>query len=155
MKKTIVCLMVIGFFVSGCTGSFNVTRNIYKIHRSQENKWVDEVIFLAFAIIPVYGLGMLGDAVIFNTVEFWTGENPITVSINDSPDQDVIIERSARGVIAKDKFGAVLYTSIKDTEGGVSVYDGNKMPVQYFSPEKVKSERSRLSINLDRVHHTR
>ncbi len=78
MKKAIVCLMVIGFVVTGCTGSFNITKNIYDVHRSQENKWVDEVVFLAFVIIPVYGIGMLADGVIFKTVEFWTGKNPIT-----------------------------------------------------------------------------
>lgn len=147
MKKTIMCLMVIGFFVTGCTGSFNITRNLYDVHRSQENKWVDEVIFLAFAIAPVYGIGMLADGFVFNTIEFWTGKNPITVSMNDSSDKDIIMERSARGVVAKDKFGAMLYTSIKDAEGGVLVSDGDEMPVRYFSPEEVKSERSHFYLN--------
>ncbi|MBC2717933.1 MAG: DUF3332 family protein [Desulfobacteraceae bacterium] len=147
MKKMMVCLVIMGFVISGCTGSFNVTKNIYQIHRSQENQWVDEVVFLAFVIVPVYGIGMLADGVIFNTVEFWSGENPITVSMNDSSDEDVILERSAKGVVAKDKIGLVLYTSIKDAEGGVSVYDGDEMLVRYFSPEEVQSERSRLYLN--------
>ncbi len=57
------------------------------------------------------------------------------------------MERSARGVVAKDKTGSVLYTSIKDPEGGVSVYDGDEMLVRYFSPEDVQSEKSRLYLN--------
>lgn len=141
MKKMIVCLMVVGFFVSGCTGSFNVTRNIYKIHRSQENKWVDEVIFLAFAIIPVYGIGILADGVIFNSIEFWSGENPITASKSDYLNDDIVIERSAVGAVAKDKSGMVLYTSTKDANGGVAVYDANEKLVRYFSPEEVKSKK--------------
>jgi hypothetical protein len=28
-------------------------------------------------ILPVYGLCTLGDALIFNSIEFWGGENPI------------------------------------------------------------------------------
>ena len=30
-------------------------------------------------IIPVYGLATLGDALIFNTIEFWSGSNPVAV----------------------------------------------------------------------------
>jgi len=147
MKKSFICLMIIGFVFTGCTGSFNITKKIYNVHRSQDNKWVDEVIFLCFAIIPVYGLGMLADAAIFNTVEFWTGENPIKLSMNDSQDKDIIMERTARGVVAKDKTGSILYTSIKDPEGGVSVYNGDEILVQYFSPEEVQSEKSRSYLN--------
>lgn len=148
MKSIVMCLAIFVVLVSGCTGSFNVTKNIHKFHRTQENKWVDEAIFLGCALLPVYGLGMLGDAVIFNTVEFWSGKNPIKVSMSNSPDKDVILERSAEGVVAKDKFGSLLYTSTKDSEGGVSVYDGDKMLVRYFSPEEVQSKKSHFPMNF-------
>lgn len=147
MKKLIVCLMIVGLVVTGCTGSFNITKKLYDVHRSQENKWIDELIFLAFAIIPIYGLGMLGDAVIFNTIEFWSGKNPITVSMGDSPDQDVILERSAMGVVAKDRSGAVRYTAIKDPAGSVSVYDGKDNLVRYFPAEEVASGREQYAMN--------
>jgi hypothetical protein len=29
-------------------------------------------------IIPVYGIAYLGDIIIFNSIEFWGGENPIS-----------------------------------------------------------------------------
>lgn len=146
MKKAIVCLIVIGFVFTGCTGSFNLTKNIYKIHRSQE-KWMDEAIFLAFVIVPVYGIGMLCDGLLFNTIEFWTGNNPINLSMIDSTDKEIIMERTARGVVAKNKIGSVLYTSIKAPEGSVSVYDGDDILVRYFSPEEVQSNRSQFSLN--------
>ena len=146
MKKAIVCLIVIGFVFTGCTGSFNLTKNIYKIHRSQE-KWMDEAIFLAFVIFPVYGIGTLCDGLLFNTIEFWTGNNPIDLSMTDSPDEKIFMERTARGVVAKNKIGSVLYSSIKDPEGGVSVYDGDDRLVRYFSPEEVQSNRSQFSSN--------
>ena len=41
------------------------------------------------------------------------------------------------GVVAKDKTGAVLYTSMKDSSGGVSVYDSELNLVEYFSAEDV------------------
>jgi hypothetical protein len=33
--------------------------------------------FLILAWLPVYGLATLGDAVVFNSIEFWTGDNPV------------------------------------------------------------------------------
>ncbi len=42
------------------------------------NKFVNQGISFAFWWIPVYGLSLLGDIIIFNSIEFWTGTNPIS-----------------------------------------------------------------------------
>ena len=36
--------------------------------------------FIVFVWVPVYELATLGDALVFNSIEFWTGENPIDTS---------------------------------------------------------------------------
>ncbi len=36
-----------------------------------------ELVFLGLIIIPAYGLFSFGDAIIFNSIEFWGGSNPI------------------------------------------------------------------------------
>lgn len=76
MKK-IIALLLIAAMLSGCTGSFELTRKVYSFHRTIENKWVDEIVFLVFCYIPVYVIAILGDAIIFNSIEFWTCENPL------------------------------------------------------------------------------
>lgn len=63
---------------TGCFGSFSATRKLYTYNKSMGDKWVQEFVFLAFSIIPVYSIVAAGDALIFNSVEFWTGNNPIT-----------------------------------------------------------------------------
>ncbi len=40
-------------------------------------------------IIPVYGVAVLVDGVVLNTIEFWTGDNPITMGENDKDVQIV------------------------------------------------------------------
>lgn len=40
-----------------------------------ENKYVNELAFLGLHIVPVYPLFLVGDYIIFNSVEFWTGDN--------------------------------------------------------------------------------
>lgn len=75
-KKALVTALVV--MMSGCFGSFKATRNIYQFNKTvHPNEWVREGVFLGMVIIPVYGIATLLDAVIFNSVEFWTGHNPI------------------------------------------------------------------------------
>ncbi|MDR1939081.1 MAG: DUF3332 domain-containing protein [Tannerellaceae bacterium] len=42
------------------------------------DKWANELIFLIMCIIPVYEISVVLDSIFLNTIEFWTGENPIS-----------------------------------------------------------------------------
>ncbi|MEA2101501.1 MAG: DUF3332 family protein [Thermodesulfobacteriota bacterium] len=174
MKKLVSVLLMIGFLVAGCTGSFMLTQKVYDFHRDQ-TKWMDEVIFLGAVILPVYSLATLCDGVIFNSIEFWTGDNPIaqtqkeskkvlvkgdvravltynegddTIRIDSfksqSPNESLIIERNDSGVIAKDFSGNMVYVSSTDTNGGISVCDANENVVRYFSPEEIQLTKKKF-----------
>lgn len=81
MKRTIAALVLMAFLpvsTTGCFGGFQLTRKVYNFNREvSPDKWVRELVFLAMAIVPVYGAATFLDAVIFNSVEFWTGSNPV------------------------------------------------------------------------------
>jgi hypothetical protein len=77
MKKFLIAAITLSILLTGCTGPFQLTKNLHKWQTGQDDKWVDEVMFLGCVILPVYGLATLGDALIFNSIEFWGGENPI------------------------------------------------------------------------------
>jgi hypothetical protein len=71
-------LLVFGSLTSACYGPFNATRSLHHWNGTVTgNKWAQEGLFLVLNIIPVYGLWMLGDAIIFNSIEFWGGTNPM------------------------------------------------------------------------------
>jgi hypothetical protein len=70
-------LLALALFASGCYGPFNLTRRIHHWNGQVGGKWENEIVFLIFAWVPVYGFATLGDAVVFNSIEFWTGENPV------------------------------------------------------------------------------
>lgn len=71
-------LAAVMLFSSGCYGPFLLTKKVHKWNGEiSDNKWVVEVAFLVCAWLPVYGIATLADAVIFNSVEFWTGQNPL------------------------------------------------------------------------------
>jgi len=79
MKRGVLaCILAFCFFSSGCLGPNNAFNRVhYWNEHVSENKWCNEAIFLAFTIFPVYGLAYFGDIVIFNSIEFWGGRNPI------------------------------------------------------------------------------
>ena len=77
MKKFIPILVIISILLTGCTGPFALTKKLHIWQTGFEDKWVDEVAFLGCIIIPAYPIATLGDALIFNSIEFWGGENPI------------------------------------------------------------------------------
>lgn len=161
MKRSIALLVLLCFVTTGCTGSFNLTKKVYNMHRSQGDKWQDELIFLVCVLVPVYGISTFADAIVFNSIEFWTGENPVkmsavkdqkgeaTLSFNKENNQvtinsktnagakTVILERKSDGsVLAKDQNGGVLYSAARSSNGDVVVYDKDLKLVKAVSTDE-------------------
>jgi hypothetical protein len=64
--------------LTGCFGSFGAVRALWEWNDElHPSKWVKWLVFLGLSIIPVYFLFALADALVLNSVEFWTGSNPI------------------------------------------------------------------------------
>lgn len=64
--------------LNGCFGSFNAVRSLWEWNDDvSDSKWVNWLVFLGLSIIPVYALFALADTLVLNSVEFWTGSNPI------------------------------------------------------------------------------
>ena len=64
-------------------------RRLHHWNGTVDGEWGNEGIFLLCAIIPVYGVCMLGDALIFNSIQFWGGENPISPPMADAGNPDM------------------------------------------------------------------
>ena len=62
---------------SSCIGSFGLTHKTLDWNKSIGNKWVNEVVFFCFMIIPVYEITALADVLVINSIEFWKGTNPV------------------------------------------------------------------------------
>lgn len=82
MKKSVLAAaLALTVMSSSCLGPDNAFNNLHAWNEKvTDNKWANEGIFLVLNIIPVYGLFYFGDVVIFNSIEFWGGENPIKPS---------------------------------------------------------------------------
>ncbi len=80
MKKTFkfsALLLAATIMFSSCIGSFQLTNKIKNWNEGIGNKFVNELIFLACHIVPVYQISIFVDAVVLNSIEFWTGKTTI------------------------------------------------------------------------------
>ena len=89
MKLKMLCVAMGGSFLcASCLGSFSAWNGL-KSCSMLEHKVVNKIAFIAFYIVPVYEIAYLTDVFVLNSIEFWSGINPLV---------DVGIERVIRGI---------------------------------------------------------
>lgn len=77
-KAVLVCAMLSGSVLfSSCIGSFGLWNSLKDWNQGVSNKFVNELIFLAFHIVPIYEVAYLADALVLNSIEFWSGSSPV------------------------------------------------------------------------------
>ena len=82
IKMKLACMLLGSSLVfSSCIGSFALWNQLKDWNMGIGNKFVNEVVFLAFNIIPVYGVAYMADALVINSIEFWSGSNPLADNI--------------------------------------------------------------------------
>ncbi len=80
MKRLLIALCLTGMLATtaGCYGQFALTKKVHQWNGSVSgDKFVHTLVFWAMIIVPVYEVVMLADGLVFNTIEFWSGSNPL------------------------------------------------------------------------------
>lgn len=85
MKKLYLSVaLVLGLsscmLLNSCVGSFALTKTVLNWNNQVGNKFVNELVFFAFWILPVYEVTGLADLLVMNSIEFWSGTNPMEAS---------------------------------------------------------------------------
>lgn len=75
--KFVAVVMSASILLSSCMGSFSLTNKMYDINKSVGSKWVNELVFAACCILPVYEITLFVDAIVLNSIEFWTGKKAL------------------------------------------------------------------------------
>lgn len=84
MKKIVISVAVAALLCSSltsCMGQFAMTKKLYGWNEQISNKFVNELVFVAFWVLPVYEVCGLADLLFLNSIEFWSGDNPMTSSV--------------------------------------------------------------------------
>jgi hypothetical protein len=92
MKKgiaTLICASLIT--LTGCYGSNTCFEKLHKWNGTLGNKWLNSIVHFFLQIFGVYGICLwLIDGLVLNTIEFWTGSNPLAAG-------DSYFEQDAQG----------------------------------------------------------
>jgi len=121
LTRRVVAAIVAGSFLTvttACYGPFNLTRNVYhwnsNIKGSSEvnEKWMKEFVFFGMIIIPVYMFSALLDAFIFNSIQFWSGSNPVKA-----------VDEGGDGTTRIVKLGGLTVTMVESDQGATVTYE--------------------------------
>lgn len=107
MKKGIVTLLCAGMIVlSGCYGKNACFNKLHDWNGTLGNKWLNSIVHFFLQIFGVYWicLGLI-DGLVLNTIEFWTGSNPLAAG-------DSYFEQDAQGNSI---------AAVKNADGSMSV----------------------------------
>jgi hypothetical protein len=107
----VALVAAVGAFSAGCFGKFQLTRKLYDINQSIDEKYVRSAATWIF-VIPYALTGVL-DFVLFNVIEFWTGENPVA----EAKVTKVFAHGTARTVLVLSRDGSATVAVIERYEG--------------------------------------
>ncbi|MCK0153131.1 DUF3332 domain-containing protein [Alcanivorax sp. S6407] len=136
MKKAFTsaaCAMML----TGCLGQNALFDTVQDWNAdATNNKFVNQGISFVFWWLPVYGLTLLGDIVIFNSIEFWTGTNPLskegakvagtTETVDDGMGNQAELTYNADGsisVLATSEGVQERYTLVKEGDKVIKIQD--------------------------------
>lgn len=134
-KKSILFLTAItlasSVLFSSCIGSFALSNKLLAWNKGVDSKFVNELIFLAFWIVPVYEIAALADVLVLNSIEFWSGDNPVadagTVKTIDGKDGIYTVETKEAGyTISKEGEDNVVNLNFDATDKSWSVETDNE-----------------------------
>ena len=132
-RRAIALAVLLGFvpLASACFGSFNLTGKVYRFNKSvSPDKWLRWLMFLALNVIPIYAFATFIDLLFANSVEFWTGDNPVSARLEPQavvgPHGEVAtltpVENGGRLVVTEPSGEAHAVTLLRE-RGGIAAYD--------------------------------
>jgi hypothetical protein len=78
MSKRVILACVLAIWSAGCMGTGAITSKARELNlRAFENRWAREGIYLGLQALWVYRICTVLDLFVFNSIEFWSGTNPI------------------------------------------------------------------------------
>ena len=120
-KKHLILATVVALSASmmmqSCIGSFALFNKVKNWNEHVGDKFVNEIVFVAMWVLPVYELCFVADLFILNSIEFWSGENPALAS-----EVKVVDGKDAKYLVASNEAG---YTITNMTTKQVTRFNFN------------------------------
>lgn len=136
LSVALVVALAGSMVMTSCIGSFSLTNKLLSWNRQVGNKFVNELVFFAFWIIPVYEVSALADVLVINSIEFWSGSNPVAkgTKVIDGNDGRYLVDCDGKGyTITSENDGSVVRLDFDEEEQTWSVNaDGQSYKLMTF-----------------------
>ena len=78
MKKSLIAAsLALGLFGASCLGPNKAFNAVHDWNKNvSENRWINEAVFIFPGGIAA-GLAYVADIIVLNSIEWWTGSNPV------------------------------------------------------------------------------
>lgn len=124
------------FTFTSCIGQFALTNKVLSWNNTVGNKFVNELVFVAFWILPVYEVTSIADLLVINTIEFWSGSNPVACGTKaiDTENGRYLVECDGKGYDVKNETTgeSVRLDFIEDENTWAVNVDGELHPFMTF-----------------------
>lgn len=104
MRKTyfsvaLVIALATSMLTSSCIGSFSLFGHLRNWNEQVSDKFINELVFIAFWIVPVYEVAFIADFFVINSIEFWSGSNPVASGrkVIDGKDGRYLVDCDGKG----------------------------------------------------------
>ncbi len=139
MKKIVISVAIAALLctsLTSCMGQFALCKSVYSWNEQVSNKFVNELVFIAFWILPVYEVCGLADVLVLNSIEFWSGDNPMTSSTKaiDTDHGRYLVKCDGKGYdITLESTGQSFRLDFAQEEQTWNLlYNGNEYPLMTF-----------------------
>ncbi len=152
---SILILFSLQIGLAGCYGGFRLTKKFDGFVSSIGNKWIRWIVFLVVSFL--YALTILADVIIFNSIEFWAGYNPIGLNEYDENGEHVktVQKGNEKVVFTYRKFGEELrIQAYKNDKLLKDVFLKKDRPETMFAYEKGELAVYRMNLRTtgERTH---
>ena len=126
---TLVCSMMF----TSCIGRFALFNKVKDWNNQVGSKFVNELVFVAFWIVPVYEITALADVLVINSIEFWSGSNPVAYNTTKAIDTE-----NGRYLVYCDNSVVKLAFNDEDDSWSVQTGDADIKFMQFVDDTHVK-----------------
>lgn len=167
-RRAVSCTIVLAIapFTAGCFGPFVLTKALHELNARVPLGIFQQIVF--WLILPAYGFTVVGDLLVMNLIDFWTGipsgmamatdgqgntialnpsadgrEATLTVTAADGTARQVRFVRLPDGVSeAYDASGHLLGRATCTPAGGVELSDAHGRLVAFLSAQDIQQART-------------
>lgn len=155
LSAAILATVASSLTLSSCIGSFSLTRQVIDWNKQVGSKFINEVVFFALWVVPVYEVTFLCDVLVINSIEFWSGTNPLTAStkVIESEQGRYLIACDGRGyTVTFEPTGQSVRLEFADDTWSVVTEDGAYELLTFLDPSHVRvpaPDGTRSVVSLD------